>query len=93
MTLTGKFMKQRLCEDENSKSSNGIEEGQVVGEKSVKFHRLGEQKSLEFKGLDHQKIRNLITQRDILIKGASKNNLRHIDVRIPNSKMLSLIHI
>ena len=87
MTLTGKFMKQRLCEDENSKSSNGIKEGQVVGEKCVKFHRLGEQKSLEFKGLDHQKIRNLITQRDILIKGASKNNLRHIDVRIPNSKM------
>ena len=37
MTLTGKFLKQILCEDENSKSSNGIEEGQVVGEKSVKF--------------------------------------------------------
>ncbi|GIT73578.1 MAG: hypothetical protein Ct9H300mP28_33920 [Pseudomonadota bacterium] len=33
MTLTGKFMKQRLCEDENSKSSNGIKKGQVVGKK------------------------------------------------------------
>ena len=86
-TLTGKFLKQRLCEDENSKSSNGIEEGKVVGEKSVKFHRLEELKSLELNGGDQQKNRNLITQRDILIKGASKNNLRHIDVRIPNSKM------
>ncbi|GIT71659.1 MAG: hypothetical protein Ct9H300mP28_14730 [Pseudomonadota bacterium] len=80
-------MKQIFSEDANSKSCNFVDEGQVVDEKSVNFQRLGEKNSLEFKDLEDQNIRNLITQRDILIKGASKNNLRHVDVCIPNSKM------
>jgi len=86
-TLTGKFLKQIFTEATNSKSSNGIEKGQIVGEKLVDFQKSGEINSIEFRGLEDQNIRNLITQRDILIKGASKNNLRHVDVRIPNSKM------
>ena len=86
-TLTGKFLKQIFAEVANSKSWDGIEKRQVLGKKLVNFKRSGEQKSLEFRGLEDQNIRNLITQRDILIKGASKNNLRHVDVRIPNSKI------
>ncbi len=86
-TLTGKFLKQIFAEVVNSKSGDGIEKRQVLGKKLVNFKRSGEQKSLEFRGLEDQNIRNLITQRDILIKGASKNNLRHVDVLIPNSKI------
>ena len=79
-------MKQIFTDAANSNSSNGIEKGLIV-EKISQFSEIGKQNSLELRGLEDQNIRNLITQRDILIKGASKNNLRHVDVRIPNSKM------
>ena len=80
MTLTGQFLKTVLekgSEQNNFKCTeerlnfNGKEDNSVKGN-SKNFEMLEEVKTYS---------------RDIVIKGASKNNLRHIDVRIPNNKM------
>ncbi len=87
LTLTGKFLKTVLEKNTKMQNQLDVESEHVVEDQSVSFLRLNESKTLEFKELDTKKIKNLITQRDIVIKGASKNNLRHINVQIPNNKM------
>ena len=70
-TLTGKFLKTVL------------EKGKTAHNGNSNRHELVEENPVIFKknGIAG------IPARDIIIKGASKNNLRNIDVRIPNNKM------
>ncbi|MEC9460170.1 MAG: ATP-binding cassette domain-containing protein, partial [SAR324 cluster bacterium] len=70
-TLTGKFLKTVL---DKGKDQNSFKE--IKNEEIENFST-----SLE---VSKESTNNA---RDIIIKGASKNNLRNIDVRIPNNKM------
>ncbi|MFL2807719.1 MAG: excinuclease ABC subunit UvrA [bacterium] len=70
-TLTGKFLKTVLEKGKNQNSFNEIKNEEIENT-STSLEVLNE-------STNHT--------RDIIIKGASKNNLRNIDVRIPNNKM------
>ena len=70
-TLTGKFLKTVLGKGEEQNSFNEI--------KNEKVEDIFNSLEVSNEPTNHK--------RDIIIKGASKNNLRNIDVIIPNNKM------
>ena len=70
-TLTGNFLESVLEKDKNE-----------LNYKDLKFNSLESNKKI----LDGNRFLKT-TSRDIIIKGASKNNLRNIDVCIPNNKI------
>jgi excinuclease ABC subunit A len=70
-TLTGKFLKTVLDKGKDQNSFKEIKNEEIENP-STSLEVLNESTN---------------NARDIIIKGASKNNLRNIDVRIPNNKM------
>ena len=79
MTLTGKFLKTVLGKGAEQNSFKESEE---------KSFKVSATEVIEEDPADFEKVKvSKSYSRDIVIKGASKNNLRHIDVRIPNNKM------
>ena len=86
-TLTGKFLKIVLEKGQRQKSfkddeQSGFKVSTLKSAKEIKSEEV-EENSASFKSLRE----SANHARDIIIKGASKNNLRNIDVRIPNNKM------
>ncbi|MEZ7853065.1 MAG: excinuclease ABC subunit UvrA [SAR324 cluster bacterium] len=78
-TLTGKFLKTVLEKGEGQKS---LKVAKFKSKQGIKSEEV-EEDSADFNSF--RKPTN--HARDIIIKGASKNNLRNIDVCIPNNKM------
>ena len=79
MTLTGKFLKTVL--------GKGAEQNSFKESEEISF-KVSATEVIEEDPADFEKVKvSKSYSRDIVIKGASKNNLRHIDVRIPNNKM------
>ena len=70
-TLTGKFLKEVL------KKEKTIQKHQTLKDNSINANT----------GIIMNNGIVKVHSRDIIIKGASKNNLRNIDVRIPNNKL------
>ncbi len=87
MTLTGKFLKIVLEKgaEQNSFKESEEKNGKVTELQSFKVSAT---EVIEEDTANFEKVKvSKSYSRDIVIKGASKNNLRHIDVRIPNNKM------
>jgi excinuclease ABC subunit A len=95
-TLTGKFLKTVL-EKGAEKNSFKVSEFQSFREeeeqKKFKVSELNSPKEIKSEKVEENAAafeslgKSANHSRDIIIKGASKNNLRNIDVRIPNNKM------
>ena len=87
MTLTGKFLKTVL---EKGAEQNSFKESEEKSGKvsELQSFKVSATEVIEEDPADFEKVKvSKSYSRDIVIKGASKNNLRHIDVRIPNNKM------
>ena len=87
-TLTGKFLKTVLEKGAGEKRSfkvpkfQSFKDSELQNLKNTKSEEV-EENTAHFESLKESTNHS----RDIIIKGASKNNLRNIDVRIPNNKM------
>ncbi|MDP6522263.1 MAG: excinuclease ABC subunit UvrA, partial [SAR324 cluster bacterium] len=95
-TLTGKFLKTVLEKNTEELRQKGTVQTLSFKEEEQKGFKGSELKS--FKEIKSEEVEehpaafgslreSTNHARDIIIKGASKNNLRNIDVRIPNNKM------
>ena len=95
-TLTGKFLKTVLEKNTGQLRQKGTVQTLSFKEEEQKGFKGSELKS--FKEIKSEEVEehpaafgslreSTNHARDIIIKGASKNNLRNIDVRIPNNKM------